>query len=240
MFGQLDVGGKTSGEGARLYDAAVALKDACMPELGIAIDGGRQPLNGCNGCLVPTRRDSPRRKRQERNRKITRHTCYVCICRLSGHHEGCVTPDIKQPGKSKLLFIDIGNNRNRLGGTSLAQVYNQIGNESPDVDDPELLKRTFNAIQKFIADDLILSGHDRSDGGLITTILEMAFSGNCGMEINIIQTPPLNPPHQRGTRGGLPALSFLFSEELGLVIEYLPKMRRRFLPNLRSIKYLAG
>ncbi|MEF9437698.1 MAG: AIR synthase-related protein, partial [Candidatus Mariimomonas ferrooxydans] len=67
----------------------------------------------------------------------------------------------------------------------MAQVYNQLGNEPPDVDDPKLLKITFRTIQLLIAKGLILSGHDRSDGGLITTLLEMAFAGNCGIEIDI-------------------------------------------------------
>ena len=63
-------------------------------------------------------------------------------------------------------LIDIGGGRHRLGGSALAQVYGQIGDESPDVDDPALLKRAFRAIQGLIEKGLILSGHDRSDGGL--------------------------------------------------------------------------
>jgi phosphoribosylformylglycinamidine synthase len=128
-----------------------------------------------------------------------------------------MTPDIKRPGQSKLIFIDLGKGKNRLGGSALAQVYNQIGDESPDVDDPELLKRAFIAVQSMIDRDLILSGHDRSDGGLITTLLEMAFAGNCGIEIEL----PPHPPLSKGGQGGV--LSVLFAEELGLVIEYLPE-----------------
>ncbi|MEK6651879.1 MAG: phosphoribosylformylglycinamidine synthase, partial [Nitrospirota bacterium] len=228
---------KLPGEGARLYDAAVALKDI-MLELGIAIDGGKDSLSMA-AMVASSRHVGIRRGEKGKSETVkSPGTLVMSAYAACPDITKVVTPDIKQPGKSKLLFIDIGNNRNRLGGTSLAQVYNQIGNESPDVDDPELLKRTFNAIQKFIADDLILSGHDRSDGGLITTILEMAFSGNCGMEINIIQTPPLNPPLTKGgTRGGgLPALSFLFSEELGLVIEYLPKNEKKILAKLKKHK----
>ena len=231
---------KLPGEGARLYDAAVALKDI-MLELGIAIDGGKDSLSMA-AMVASSRHVGIRRGEKGKSETVkSPGTLVMSAYAACPDITKVVTPDIKQPGKSKLLFIDIGNNRNRLGGTSLAQVYNQIGNESPDVDDPELLKRTFNAIQKFIADDLILSGHDRSDGGLITTILEMAFSGNSRMEINIIQTPPLNPPLPRGGQGVVFPL-FLSSSQKnsGLVIEYLPKMRRRFLPNLRSIKYLAG
>ena len=93
----------------------------------------------------------------------------------------------------------------RLGGSALAQVYGQVGNESPDVDDPEMLKRAFHAIQKLISENLILAGHDISDGGLITTFLEMAFAGNCGLKIRM--DGPWSP------------LERLFAEELGAVIE---------------------
>jgi phosphoribosylformylglycinamidine synthase len=113
-----------------------------------------------------------------------------------------VTPDIKRPGDSKLLYIDLGKGKYRIGGTALTHVFSQIGNESPDLDDPQLLKNTFNAVQRLISEDLILSGHDRSDGGLITTLLEMAFGGNCGIEIDIkyneseirSQEPEVGPP----------------------------------------------
>ena len=96
-----------------------------------------------------------------------------------------VTPDIKNPGRSQLIFIEIAGPQARLGGSALAQVYGQVGNESPDVDDPEMLKRAFHAIQKLISENLILAGHDVSDGGVITTFLEMAFAGNCGLRIRM-------------------------------------------------------
>ena len=119
-----------------------------------------------------------------------------------------VTPDLKAPGKSKLLYIDLAGGRNRLGGSALAQVFGQVGDRSPDLDDPELLTRTFNAVQDLVSDELLLAGHDRSDGGLVTTLLEMAFAGNCGIDIDLGK--------QSDT------IASLFSEELGLVIEYLP------------------
>jgi len=116
-----------------------------------------------------------------------------------------VTPDIKKPGHSQLLFIEIAEHQARLGGSALAQAYGQIGKESPDVDDPEMLKRAFQAIQKLISENLILAEHDISDGGLITTILEMAFSGNCGLRVQ------MGGPYR--------SLERLFAEELGAVIE---------------------
>jgi len=61
-----------------------------------------------------------------------------------------MTPDLKRPDRANLFFIDLGKGENRLGGSALAQVYNQTGDEAPDVDDPELLKRAFNAVQTLI------------------------------------------------------------------------------------------
>jgi phosphoribosylformylglycinamidine synthase len=117
------------------------------------------------------------------------------------------------PGWGKLLFIDLSGGKNRLGGSALAQVYGQVGNESPDINDPGLLKRAFLAVQELIQRRLLLAGHDRSDGGLITTLLEMAFAGNCGIEINM----PAESAHCSNP------IEALFSEEAGLVIEYQPE-----------------
>jgi len=83
------------------------------------------------------------------------------------------------------MFIDIAQGKNRLGGSALAQVFGQIGDESPDIESPVLLAGAFKAIQKMIGENLILAGHDRSDGGLITTLIEMALAGNCGMVIKL-------------------------------------------------------
>jgi phosphoribosylformylglycinamidine synthase len=119
-----------------------------------------------------------------------------------------VTPDIKRPGSSKLLYIDLGAGFYRLGGAALAQCFGQVGDACPDVIDSSFLKRAFCAMQELIGSGTILAGHDRSDGGLITTLLEMAFAGNCGLDV------------QLPARSGIDALAILFAEELGLVAEY--------------------
>jgi phosphoribosylformylglycinamidine synthase len=107
------------------------------------------------------------------------------------------------------MFIDLAPGKNRLGGSALAQVMGQIGGDSPDVENSILLVNTFRAIQKMIKENLILAGHDRSDGGLITTLVEMALAGNCGIAVKLPKKEEV--------------ISKLFSEELGLVLEYLPK-----------------
>ncbi|UCD46407.1 MAG: phosphoribosylformylglycinamidine synthase [Deltaproteobacteria bacterium] len=188
---------KLPGEGAKLYDAAVALRDI-MLALGIAIDGGKDSLSMAAKVAAG---DTDETVKSPGTLVISAYATCPDITKVA-------TPDIKRPGKSRLLFIDIGGGRDRLGGSALAQVYGQVGDESPDVDDPALLKRAFRAIQGLLAKDLVLSGHDRSDGGLVTTLLEMAFSGNCGIEVSVEGNGPF---------------PCLFSEELGLVAEYLPK-----------------
>jgi len=196
---------KLQGEGAMLYDAAIALRDILI-ELGIAIDGGKDSLS--MAAVVPSTSGKTEIVKAPGSIVISAYVTCPDITKV-------ITPDIKRPGESRLLYIDLGNGKYRMGGTALAHVYEQIGDESPDLDDSQLLKHTFNAVQRLISEDIILSGHDRSDGGLIATLLEMAFGGNCGIEVNLA----VSSQHS--------ALSLLFSEELGLVIEYLPKNEDR-------------
>ena len=96
---------------------------------------------------------------------------------------------------------------------SPGQVYEQLGSDCPDVDDPALLRKAFETVQCLIGQNLILAGHDRSDGGLIACLLEMAFAGNCGLDIDLCDRKVWGHDH----------IAALFSEELGMVIEYLPE-----------------
>jgi phosphoribosylformylglycinamidine synthase len=203
---------KLPGEGALIFDAAIALRDV-LAELGIAIDGGKDSLS-----MAAKAVDSSGQAEVVKAPGALVISAYATCPDITK----VVTPDIKRPGLSRLLFIDLSRGKNRLGGSALAQCYNQIGNESPDMDNPSSFKNAFKAIQQLIDKGLILSGHDRSDGGLITTLLEMAFGGNCGLEITF------GMENAEGTASRLPfiasiVLPLLFSEELGMVIEYLPE-----------------
>ncbi len=194
---------KLPGEGARLYDAAVAMRDL-MISLGIAVDGGKDSLS--MAAKVVNSDGTTETVKSPGTLVISAYVTCPDITKT-------VTPDIKMPGWSKLLLVDLSGGKNRLGGSALAHVYGQIGNDSPDIDDAGVLKRGFNAVQELIKRRLILAGHDRSDGGLITTMLEMAFSGNCGLDINI----SAEDAHTADP------LAALFSEESGLVVEYQPE-----------------
>jgi phosphoribosylformylglycinamidine synthase len=117
-----------------------------------------------------------------------------------------VTPDLKNDPDSILLLIDLGRGLNRLGASALAQVYNQVGATPPDLDNPPDLVHFFNAIQDLLSNHLLLAYHDRSDGGLLVTLAEMAFGARRGLRVHIDDL-------------GDDAISILFSEELGAVIQ---------------------
>ena len=118
-----------------------------------------------------------------------------------------LTPALRNDqGESALILVDLGQGKHRLGGSALAQVYATLGNESPDVNDPSVLKGFFEALQKLNNEGLILAYHDRSDGGLLVTMMEMAFAGHVGLDIQL-----------QGV--GHDPLAVLFSEELGAVLQ---------------------
>ena len=122
-----------------------------------------------------------------------------------------VTPELKKSKKSSLLFIDLAKGHTRLGGSILAQLNNQLGGESPDVECEKEMPAFVDSIHKLLSHRKILAYHDRSDGGLITTLAEMSFAGRLGLEINLDSAIK--------DEGAL--LKFLFNEELGAVIQVL-------------------
>ena len=180
---------KLPGEGAKMYDACEALKDSFL-SLGCGIDGGKDSLSMAAKCGDEV-------VKAPGELTITAYVTTPDVTKT-------VTPDLKCPGSSKLLFVDLNPGKSRLGGTSLAQVYNQIGNESPDMEDFSVLKKAFNITQELIGKEEILAGHDKSDGGIVVTLLEMAFAGNCGISVDLDGSCPI---------------STLFNEEAGLILE---------------------
>jgi phosphoribosylformylglycinamidine synthase len=115
-----------------------------------------------------------------------------------------LTPQLDLSRPSRLLLIDLGAGRNRLGGSCWAQVFERRGGEPPDLDDPELLRKFFDAVHELKERNLVLAYHDRSDGGLLVTLLEMAFAGHCGLDLAL----------EAGD-----AVAACFSEELGAVLQ---------------------
>jgi phosphoribosylformylglycinamidine synthase len=189
---------KLAGEGAALYDAACAMREV-MIALGVAVDGGKDSLSMATRVGEET-------VKSPRELVISVYAAMTDVTKVA-------TPDLKRPGQSVLFSIDLGGGHNRLGGSALAQTLSQIGVDPADLDDPALLGRAFIAVQTLLGKDMILAGHDRSDGGLITTLLEMAFAGNCGLELDL--------------HGKDSAVNHLFAEELGLVFEVDADLQQR-------------
>jgi phosphoribosylformylglycinamidine synthase len=202
---------KLPGEGAAIYDAALALKEILI-DLEIAIDGGKDSLS--MAALAPLPGGEMETVKAPGSLVISAYVTCLDVNKT-------VTPDLKLPGEGRILYIDLGNSKYRLGGSSFAHVFGQLGEDPPDLDDVYLLKRAFTAIQELVRKGLITAGHDRSDGGLITTLLEMAFSGNCGIDLSIEAQETLSP------------LAVLFSEESGLVIEYAREREEQVFTVLR-------
>ncbi|XP_043700632.1 probable phosphoribosylformylglycinamidine synthase, chloroplastic/mitochondrial isoform X2 [Telopea speciosissima] len=182
---------KLDGEGAAMYDAAIALSEA-MIELGIAIDGGKDSLSmaaHADGEVV----------KAPGNLVISAYATCPDITLT-------VTPDLKLGNDGVLLHVDLAKGKRRLGGSAFAQVFDQVGDECPDLDDAPYLKTVFDFVQELLTGGLISAGHDISDGGLIVCVLEMAFAGNCGVLLDFSS-------HRKSL------FEALFAEELGLVIE---------------------
>jgi phosphoribosylformylglycinamidine synthase len=220
---------KLPGEGSALYEAAAALSGILL-QLGIAIDGGKDSLS--MAAIAPRPGGADEVVKAPGSLVISAYVTCPDVSKT-------VTPDLELPGSGRLIFIDLGKGKNRLGGSALAQVFGQVGDESPDLDDVGLLGRAFSVVQQLIADDLVRAGHDRSDGGLVTTLLEMAFAGNCGIDVDLrteteaVQPDPRAVPASPAAAHSTTPIEALFSEELGLVIEIDPRDEPRVLDAFR-------
>ncbi|CAO4369850.1 unnamed protein product [Caenorhabditis nigoni] len=192
---------KCEGEGARLVEAVGGLCQG-LREIGCAIDGGKDSLSmavTANGEVVK----SP-------------GTLVLSAYAPCTNVTKVVNPSLTATPSSKILWIKCGGEKGKfgLGGSALAQVYSQIGDDCPDIANFAEISHVFSIVQELLNEDqlvgtvrkpIILAGHDISDGGLITTILEMAFAGNVSIDIDIQnETDPIN---------------ILFSEECGIVLE---------------------
>ncbi|KAG7228952.1 hypothetical protein INR49_008730 [Caranx melampygus] len=183
---------KLPGEGACLWEACKAMCEV-MGQLGVAVDGGKDSLSMA--------------ARVGKETVKAPGSLVISAYAVCPDITATVTPDLEDPdGKGVLLWLPLSPGRHRLGGSALAQCYSQLGDCSPDLDQPELLTACFNTTQTLIHDGLLSAGHDISDGGLISCLLEMAFAGNRGIDVEL-------------SSQGTGVMELLFSEELGLVLE---------------------
>ena len=200
------------GEDAALFDTVRAVAMELCPALGIAIPVGKDSLS-----MKTVWRD-------DQGEKTMTAPVSLIVSAFAPVRDvrRTLTPQLRTEAETVLLLIDLGRGRHRLGGSVLAQVYDGLSPEThaeaPDLDDPALFKAFFAAVQRLNQNGLALAYHDRSDGGLLATLCEMAFAGRCGLDIDL---SPL----------GEDPVAALFCEELGAVIQ----VQRRQLPEVEAV-----
>ncbi|HAL67406.1 MAG TPA: phosphoribosylformylglycinamidine synthase, partial [Pseudomonas sp.] len=188
------------GEDARLYDTVKAVGMELCPELGITIPVGKDSMS------MKTKWSEEGVEKSVTSPMSLIITGFAPVTDI----RKTLTPQLRMDkGETDLILIDLGRGKNRMGASILAQTYGKIAAQAPDVDDAEDLKAFFAVIQGLNADGHLLAYHDRSDGGLVTTVLEMAFAGHCGLDLHL---DPLTD-----SKADIPAI--LFNEELGAVIQ---------------------
>jgi len=192
------------GDAAELYAAVRAVGLELCPALGITIPVGKDSLSMSTVWTDETDEENGAEKRVTAPVSlIVSAFAAVEDVRLS------LTPQLAREADTTLLLIDLGRGQNRLGGSILAQTFSQIGEATPDLDSPRDLKAFWDVIQQLGRERKLLAYHDRSDGGLFTTFVEMAFAGHCGVEIELLENLTRNSGE----------FEALFSEELGAVIQ---------------------
>ncbi|MEO8304988.1 MAG: phosphoribosylformylglycinamidine synthase [Betaproteobacteria bacterium] len=200
------------GEDAALYDTVRAVAMDLCPALGISIPVGKDSMS---------MRTTWREGNAEHAVTAPLSLIVTAFARVPDARR-VLTPLLSQNGgDTELLWIDLGAGRHRLGGSALAQVYGQLGDTAPDLDDPSRLAAFFNAIQSFSAEGRLLAYHDIADGGLFAALVEMAFASRRGLEIVL-----------DGIAGG--PLELLFAEELGAVVEVRSADRDVLLTKLKA------
>jgi len=192
------------GEGAALYEAVEAIGMELCPKLGISIPVGKDSMSM-----------KMKWKQEDEDKEVTAPLSLVITAfGLVENITNTWTPALRRfedVGETVLLFVDLAEAKKNMGGSAIAQVFGQIGNAAPDVRDPDVIKDFFDAVDQLHDAGIVLAYHDRSDGGLFTTLVEMAFAGRCGISVMLDALSPSSQPQDL-----IPAL---FNEELGAVFQ---------------------
>jgi phosphoribosylformylglycinamidine synthase len=190
-------------EDQKLYATVEAVALDLCPELGICIPVGKDSMSMRT---VWTEGDVLKSNTAPLSLIVTAFAPVVDI-------RATLTPQLRtDQGPTRLLLIDLGRNQNRLGGSALSQVYRDMRGTVPDLDKASDLASMFALIQECRSAGQLQAYHDRSDGGLFTTLVEMAFAGHCGLDLQL-------QPLLDSSSGNSDAISALFAEELGAVIQ---------------------
>jgi len=188
-----------AGEDEKLFDAVRAVGMELCPALGMTIPVGKDSMS--------------MKIRWDEKSVVSPLSLIVSGFAPVVDVRKTLTPELKAIKGSRLLLVDLGEGRNRMGGSALAQVFNRSGGETPDAPEPSTLRSFFREIQALNRAEKLLAYHDRSDGGLFVTLAEMAFAGHCGLEI--VFADGWRPKNQSVEED----LKLLFNEELGAVLQ---------------------
>jgi phosphoribosylformylglycinamidine synthase len=210
------------GEDVALFDAVKAVSELC-PQLHISIPVGKDSLS----MQTVWQQDG-----QQQRTVAPVSPVITAFARIDDARRALTPQLVLDAGATELWLLDLGEGRNRLGGSVLAQVFNRVGGLPPDFDDAGLFTRFFAALKAARERDLLLAYHDRGDGGAIATLIEMAFAAHCGLDLEL-------------TGWADNTLSALFSEELGAVVQIKAADREVFLAlldehGLGKLAHFAG
>jgi len=206
-----------AGEDAALFETVKAVGMELCPQLGVSIPVGKDSMS-----MKTVWNDNGE------NKAVTSPISLVVTAfAATPDARKTLTPQLQTDVASKLILIDLGAGKNRMGGSSLAQVYGEVGNVAPDVDDASQLKHFFNTIQQLNKAGKLLAYHDRSDGGLFTTLVEMAFAGHCGLNVDISALPG-------------DVVSALYNEELGAVIQVAAQDAAAIAAQFNGLAHVIG
>lgn len=185
------------GEDAGLYEAVKAVGEELCPELELTIPVGKDSMS------MKTAWED----KGEQKAVTAPMSLIISAFGAVRDIRNTVTPELRtDKGETLLLLADLAKGKTRLGGSCLAQVFGELGDIAPDLDQAAVLKGFFEVTQQLVAERSLLAYHDKSDGGLFTTLVEMAFAGHTGLNVDI-----------SALAGS--ALGRLFNEELGAVLQ---------------------
>lgn len=206
------------GEDAKLFDAVHAASELCQA-LGISVPVGKDSLS-----MATAWRDGDVEK------TVTAPVSLIASAAAPVDDvRRSLIPQLVPDSDTLLVLIDLGAGRNRMGGSILAQVTGQIGNECPDLEEPPTLIAFVNVVRRLQREGYVLAYHDRSDGGLFATLAEMAFAGHVGVSVmlDVLAIDPVAADwgdfkiraDQVSVRRNDSMLNALFNEELGAVLQ---------------------
>ncbi|KAL2354785.1 phosphoribosylformylglycinamidine synthase [Cryomyces antarcticus] len=198
------------GEGAAIYEAVEAIGMELCPKLGISIPVGKDSMS-----MKMKWKDTVSKQDMEVTAPLSLVISAFALVDDIGKTWTPTLRRLEDVGETVLLFVDLSLAQKALGGSALAQAFGQVGDKAPDIRDVELIKDFYDALQQLHDANIVLAYHDRSDGGLFTTLAEMMFAGRCGLEVMLDQIARSN--------NTMDVVETLFNEELGAVFQVRKK-----------------